>query len=177
MAVVDLNDHEWINSDGLKVYFDTDKARAQRGGEYSVLTGGKHVVEVVIDLTTLSTTNQTIVVDNVIIPNGALIDTVTFYATVAATSSGNGTIDLGLVDQDFSTEIDFNGILAAVAKTTVDNIGEMNTVTQGTTGAGALFGTKLTNSGYIVANLNTAAYQTGKVVFRIFYSFPLAADL
>lgn len=177
MSVVDYNTNEWINSDGLKVLFGTDQARAARGGEYSVLTGGRHVVEVIVDLTTLSTSNQTIVVDNVIIPNGAFIETVNVYATVAATSSGNGTIDVGLVDQDFSTEIDFNGLVAAMVKGSVDNIGEMNTLTQGITYAGALVGTKITNSGYIVANLNTAAYQTGKVVVRIFYSVPLSADL
>lgn len=177
MAVIDLNSNEWINSDGLKVYFGTDQARAQRGGEYSVLNGGRHVVEVVIDLTTLSTTNQTIVVDNVIIPNGAFIETVTVNATVAATSSGNGTIDIGLVDQDFSTEIDFNGLVAAMVKGSVDLIGEANTLTAGVTYAGALVGTKITNSGYLVANLNTAAYQAGKIVVRIFYSTPLAADL
>lgn len=177
MSVIDLNSHEWINADGLKVYFGTDKARAQRGGEYSAKIGGRHVVETTIDLTTLSTTNQTIVVDNVIIPNGAFIESVVVTATVAATSSSSGTIDIGLVDQDFSTEIDFNGLVAAMVKGSVDLIGEVNLLTAGVTYAGALVGTKITNSGYLVANLNTAAYQTGKIVVRITYSTPLAADL
>lgn len=180
MAVVDLNTNEWINSDGLKVLFGTDRARASRGGEFAIDGEGQHCVEVTIALASLPTVasgNVQIVADNVTIPNGALIEEVQIVATKAATSGGSATLDIGLVDQDFSTEIDFNGMVAALAKTAYDTVGEKNVIRVGSTGAGAQVGTKITNTGYIVANAGTADFTAGVVKVRIVYITPLTADL
>lgn len=180
MAVVDLNTNEWINSDGLKVLFGTDRARASRGGEFAIDGEGQHCVEVTIALTSLPTVasgNTIIVADNVTIPNGALIEEVQIVNTKAATSGGSATLDVGLVDQDFSTEIDFDGLVAAAALATFNSIGEKSVLRVGSTGAGALMGTKITNTGYIVAKAGTADFTAGVVKVRIVYITPLTADL
>lgn len=180
MAVVDLNSGEWINGDGLKVLFGTDKARAQRGGEYSTLVDGKHCVEVTIALASLPTVasgNSQIIVDSVTIPNGAQIEQVDLFVSKVMVNSGSGTLDIGLVDQDFSTEIDFDGLVAALAKTALDGLGEYTKIVLGSTSAGALIGTKITNTGLIVAKANTSDFTAGVVKVRIWYSTPLAADL
>lgn len=180
MAVVTLNTNEWLNADGQMVLFGTDRARASRGGEFSTLIEGKHCVEVTIALAGLpafGTGNYQIVADNVNIPNGAQIEQVDIFASKAMVNSGSGTLDIGLVDQDRSTEIDFDGFVAALAKTAYDAIGEYTKIVVGSTGAGALMGTKITNTGLIVARANTSDYTAGVVKVRIWYTTPLAADL
>lgn len=183
MAVVDKNTNEWVNSDGLLVKFGTDKARAERGGEFSMLGEGRHCVEVTIDLAALPTAvsgNEQIQCDNVTIPNGAFIEQVDVLVTEEPTE-GSGTdanLDVGLVDQDRSTEIDFNGLLAAAdvwhAGT---DLGTLTTYVKGTTEAGALIGTRITNTGIITASADTDDWTDGVVKVRIFYSMPHSDDL
>lgn len=180
MAVVSYNTNEWINSDGLKTLFGTDKANKLRGGEPSLMIGSRSALEVEIDLTTLATVasgNQKIVLDDATIPNGAFIEEITIVATKAATSGGSATFSFGLVDQDRSTEVDFDGFVAALAKTAYDALGEKTTINVGSTGAGALVGTKITNSGVLVAAAATADFTAGKLLVRVIYQMPLSADL
>src|SRR5262245_30999288 len=109
MSVVDMNANEWINADGLKVKFGTDKARATRAGEYSTLLGGgQHCTEVIVDLVDLSAKStfgsdiDVVLDDTVNIPNGALLEKVVL--TVLEVSAGSSaTLDFGLIDQDYST--------------------------------------------------------------------------
>src|SRR3990167_5622004 len=115
MAVVSLRSNTWHNEDGLNVMFPTGSATVTRGGEY-ILGDGNHVTEVFIDLTALPTAasgNEQIVDDTVTIPNGAFIEKVEVLVTKEPTTSGAPNLDLGLVDQDRETELDFNGLLAA----------------------------------------------------------------
>lgn len=180
MAVVDKNTDEWINADGLLVKFGTDKARVERGGEFSELTGGRHCVEVTIPLTSLPTvasTNEQIQLDGVTIPNGALIEEIEVVATKAATSGGSAVLDVGLVDQDRSTEIDFDGFLADFALANINTVGEKNVLRVGSTSAGALVGTKLTNTGLITASADTADFTAGVVKVRIIFIMPHTDDL
>lgn len=181
MAVVDLNTNEWVNQDYLLVNFGTNRARAQRGGEYSMLADGRHCVEVTINLATLPTAasgDEQIVADNVYIPNGAFIEQVDVLVTKEPTTSGSPNLDLGLVDQDRSTEIDFNGLIAAGdGWETGTDLGTLFTYVKGTTEAGALIGTKITNTGLITASADTADWTAGVIKCRIYYSMPLSADL
>lgn len=180
MAVVDLNSSEWINSDGLKVLFSTDRARASRGGSYSQLSAGRHCLEITVALASLPTVasgNKQILADNVMIPNGAFIEQIDVLVT-KETAGANANFNLGLVDQDFSTEIDFDGLLAAAdAFNGGTDLGSLTTYVLGTTEVGALMGTKITNTGYLVGYPDTGDFTAGVIKCRIFYSMPLAADL
>lgn len=181
MAVVDLNTNEWQNPDALLVKFGTDRARASRGGEYSRLVDGQHCATVIIDLATLPTAasgNEQIVADDVTIPNGAFITKVRVTVLEEPTTSGSPNLDLGLVDQDRSTEIDFNGLLAAAdAFETGTDLGAIVEYVKGTTEAGALVGTQITNTGLITASADTADWTDGTVKVDIEYYMPLTADL
>lgn len=180
MAVVTLNTNEWSNSDGLMVLFGTDRARASRGGEFSTLIEGKHCVEATIALASLPTVasgNVQIISDNVNIPNGAIVEQVDLFVSKVMVNSGSGTLDIGLVDQDRSTEIDFDGLVSAIAKTALDGLGEYTKIVLGSTSVGALVGTKITNTGLLVAKASTSDFTAGVVRVRVWFTFPLAADV
>lgn len=181
MAVVDKNTNEWLNPDGLLVKFGTDRGREERGGEYSRLSDGQHMVSFMLDLAGLPTAasgNEQIQMDYVTIPNGAFITKVRVTVIEEPTTSGAPNLDLGLVDQDRSTEIDFNGLLAAAdafeAGTDIGVIVEYDTAT---TESGALMGTQITNTGLITASADTADWTDGTLKVDIEYYVPLTADL
>lgn len=180
MAVVGLTTTKWHNADNLLVPFGRDEAVITRAGQYKDTVAGRHIVQVSIDLTTLPTVasgNEQIVADNVMIPSGAFIEQVDVLVT-KETAGVNANLDLGLVDQDRSTEIDFNGFLAAAdAFNAGTDLGTLTTYVVGTTEAGALIGTKLTNTGLITASPDTADFTAGVIQVRIYYSLPLSADL
>ncbi len=185
MSVVDMNTNEYISpADGLLWKFGTDKARRSRGGEYSTLLGGgQHMVEVVVDLVNLSAKStygsdiDVILEDGVTIPNGALLEKVRL--TVLEVSAGSSaTLDFGLYDQDRTTAIDADGLI--VAGTTTWHTAAIGTIvdyTQGSTEHGALLGEKLTNTGLLSAQVDGAAYTAGVVKLQVYFSIPLAADL
>lgn len=172
MAVIDRNSNEWINSDGLKVLFGNDGARAQTGGEYSMLADGRHCLEFTIRLADL-TTSDLILADNVGMPAGAMLEEVNVFATEAAV--GGTSIDIGLVRQDFTTELDFDGILADAPIADYNADGELKNYRLGVTGIGLLAGVRLTNAGYVTANA-AGTFTDGVLKVRIYYSVPFSAD-
>ena len=184
MAVVGLTPTKWYNNDGLLVAFGRDEAVVTRGGEYGDVDNQGHVVSVVVDLTKLPTVasgDTQILADNVTIPNGAQVYRVDVTVT-KATTGATATFDLGLVDQNRSTEIDFNGLLAAAA-ITGSAIGKVfgyevsgSTDTEAS-GQGALLGTKITNTGLLVGKAGTANFTAGVVLIKVYYTIPLSADL
>ena len=160
----------WTNGDGLYLKFGTNEGTAGRGGEV-VNYGGTHIIEFELDLTVLATATQTILSDTVVIPNGALLEKV--IITVEEVSAGaNANLDLGLVDQDRTTEIDFNGLLAASDGWHAADIGTIEEFVQGSTEHGALLGTVLTNTGLVTANADTAVFTDGTLKIVIEYSIP-----
>lgn len=168
----------WTNSDGLFIKFGATEGTV--GGitgigwaaEYSRLADGRHMVEVVLNPMTAipssAASGAGIVSDTVTIPSGARMDEIQVFCDTVATGTG-ATLNLGLVDQDRSTEIDYDGFLAALALTSIDAAGERTTVTAGSTSAGALLGTTLTNTGLISVDYDTAAYTAGKIRIYILY--------
>ena len=188
MAVVHLKadaNGAWTNSDGLRIYFGTNEAVVTRGGEYKSLDhGGRHVSEVIVNLAALPTVasgNQQIL-SEIIIPNGAFIECVDVY-TLKETAGTNANFNLGLVDQDRATEIDFDGFLAAAD---VFNGGtdlglyeryEKKGSSTVTTEGGALIGTRLTNSGLIVGFPDTGDFTAGVLRCQIYWYIPLTADV
>lgn len=165
----------WLNNDGLFIKFGSDEGKVGTAygfaGEYNVLNDGMHAVEVTLTPMTALTTTGTIVSDSVTIPNGARIHEVIVIAETACTGA-TATLDVGLIDQDRSTAFDDDGLVAALAVASIDAAGETNVLRVGSTSAGALIGTTLTNTGLIVASYNTAAFTAGKVKVVVHYYIP-----
>ena len=156
----------WHNSDGLLVKFGTEKAVATKAGEYRT-TGALREIEVKIDLTTL-TSSAAIISDQVFFPK-MRIEEVEIVTHTAATSGGAATLDIGLIQTNRTTEIDFEAFANAVAITTLDAAGEKSVLRIGSSGVGQLVGTTTANVGLLTANWNTAAFDTGVIFVRIRY--------
>lgn len=182
MAVVDLSTNDWLNADGLFIRYGADEVKVQRGGEYNRIADGRHMVSVVIALASLPTAasgNEQIVAEGVTIPNGAFVDLIRVTVLKEPVSAANAAnLDFGLVDQDRTTEIDFNGFLAAAdAFESGTDLGRVTEYTLGTTEAGALVGTKITNTGLLTASADTADWTAGVIKVDVEYYIPLTADL
>jgi hypothetical protein len=163
----------WTNADGLYVKFGPTEVTVTTGGEFET-DGPFRITEVEIsDLTTITATaGATILADNVMIPKGARIESVQIINKTAATSGGSAVLNVGLVKQDRTTEIDFDGLVAAQAITSHDAAGEQTTLTPGSTAAGALIGTTLADPGLFVADYDTAAYTAGALYIRVRWYVP-----
>lgn len=156
----------WLNDDGLYRKFGTSAAEHNNGGEYR-LDGPEHCIEIDIDLTALTQT-ETVQSDTIFFPKNARITKVEVVTKVAAATGV--AVDLGLIQTDRSTEIDFNGILAAFPTASMNVIGETTVLYNGTTYAGALVGPTNSTSGYISASATTAtAFTTGEILVRIYW--------
>ena len=167
----------WMNSDGLYVKFGTGEGvSSHSAGEYKTHDGtGIQVVEVVINAPLLTQT-ETILNDAVIIPANAHI---VWVETLALVALATGTaIDVGLIARDRSTEIDYNGLLAAFPTAEGAQVGETrryyetHTVPDSMTGTGALVGQEMTTAGggYLSASMTDAtAFTTGKLKVRVAY--------
>lgn len=162
----------WMNSDGLYLTTGVDEGALSKAGEYRH-DGAWHCVEVTIpDMTALGTAAA--IQDNVtFVPKGARIEKIELVTETACTSGGSATLNVGLIRRDRSTELDYDGFIAAGALATFNAAGETVEYTAGSTAAGALVGTTLANNGYITADYDTAAFTAGKVVIRVFYRFPV----
>lgn len=157
----------WMNSDNLYLKFGPDKATASTGGEY-VTTGEMREVELTIDLTDLTQT-ETIQDDGVFLPAGVRIQEVELR-TQTAGATGTA-IDVGLIKaSDRSTEVDYNGLLAAAPLAVMNSDGErtiytaITTVPASATGTGALIGTTLAYTSMISASMTDATAFTAGVV-------------
>lgn len=167
----------WMNSDNLYLKYGVDKATANTGGEYRTTTNKLHMVELKLTLSALTQT-ETIQNDQVFLPAGARIQTV---QVVTQTAAATGVaIDVGLIKStDRSTQIDYDGLLAAFPLGNMDLAGEQVTFSAATTipasvtGTGALIGTTLAFTGYVSASATTAtAFTAGVVSVIISYYMP-----
>lgn len=155
---------EWINNDGLKIRFGTDEAKDAILGE-RVNYGSHRLVEGTVNWDDLEAPGTvTLLSDTFNIPSGARIEKAEIYVEDAF--AGGGTLDLGLVRDDYTTELDYDGFDAAVATAAL---------TAGATIAcdGALIDTDLANSGKVTARVNTTAFSAGKLKFRVSFYMPL----
>jgi hypothetical protein len=160
----------WTNSDGLRILFGVDEAVTGSAGEYRT-DDRDRVVEVAFNLAPLGTA-AAIQDQFVTIPAGVRIARVELINETAATSGGSATLNVGLQRLDRTTELDYDGFIAAGALATLDAAGETVTYTEGTTAHGALIGTTLAFPGYITADYDTAAFTAGRVRVRIYYYKP-----
>jgi len=161
----------WLNTDGLYLKFGPEKATPNKGGEYRTV-GALREIKFKIDLTTL-TELETPLSDTVFFPKMRIhsVDVLTHTAAVTGVA-----IDLGLVQTNRTTEIDFNGLLAAFPTAQMGTAGEHTIIQQDTTipttmvGLGALIGTTTTLPGYVTCSRTTAtAFTAGVIVVTILY--------
>ncbi len=165
----------WMDNTGLYQKYGLEQVTSQVAGEYRTNTG-QRLIEVKLDLTTLTSTAGTIIpgTDSVFFPAGFVIDRIEVQNETAATSGGSATLNLGLVrSSDRTTEIDFDGFLALAPIADFNTAGETKTYNVGVTGSGALMGITVgSNPGHLVANYGTAAFTAGVVLIKIFYHKP-----
>lgn len=159
----------YLNPDGLYLEYGPDKATPTTAGEY-VTVGQLREVEVTITLTGLGTASA-ILADTTIIPAGARLQEIELITKTAATGTG-AVLNLGLIRTDRTTAYDADGLVAALALTAFDAVGETTVIRVGSTGAGALLGTTLANNGLLVADYDTAAYTAGVIVAKIRWYTP-----
>lgn len=146
--------------------YGPDKATPTKVGEYCT-TGSLREIRARIDLTTLGTA-RSIIGDVTLVPK-MRIEEIEIVVLTAATSSGSGTLNIGVVREDRTTTYDDDGFVAALALTALDAAGEKTVIRVGSTSAGALLGTTLANPGLLCADYDTGAYQTGVIEVSIRY--------
>lgn len=159
----------YFNADGLLLKYGTSRTTANVAGEYRTY-GRLHEVEVKLDLTAL-TESETIVSDVTVIPSGVIIQEVEINTKTAAATGV--AIDLGLIRLDRTTEVDYDGLLAAFPTASMNAAGEKNIISDNTTYDGALIGATTANPAFITCSRTTAtAFTAGYVVVTIRYWKP-----
>lgn len=163
----------FLHADGVYQKYGTEKATANIGGEYRNY-GDEREVEFTVTLSGLTET-ETPLSDQVFIPSGARIAGVEVLTTTAA-ATGTA-IDVGLIREDRSTEIDYNGLLDAFTTAKMDAAGERNVYqTSGDVAgasAGPLLGTSTSQVGYVTCSRTTAtAFTAGVIRLKIRYYMP-----
>lgn len=162
----------WLNNDGLYLQYGTSKATPETAGEF-LSYGDNRVVEVLIDLTTLTTT-AAIQSNTELFPSGLsgqmYIEQV---VAVAETAAATGTsFSVGLIQTDRAT-IPANYSTAFInAETGLGTAGMKITYTNGTSHAGGLIGSSpasTTGPYYLTALSAGSTYTTGKIRVRIYY--------
>lgn len=159
---------DWTNNDGLRVKFGANEATPSIVGTYRAAGAVRGCMEINLDLTTLADA-AAIINYNSKLPDGALIESIEVLATEAATGT-NAVLDVGVIDEDLTSNGDDDALLVALAQTAYAAVGDNNTYTQGDSGHGALVGTILTKSLYLTASYDTAAFTAGQLKIRINYS-------
>lgn len=163
----------WMNSDGLYIQYGTSKAVPETGGDY-LNYGANRVMEVLIDLTTLTSTaaiqsNTTFFPSP---PTGQLyIEKVEL--TVETASASGTSFSVGLIQADRAT-IPSNystAFVNALINASTNAVGDLITMSAGSTSAGGLIGTfpAAATGPYYITALSSGTYTTGKVRVRIFY--------
>lgn len=165
----------WTNSDGLYIRYGTDEATVTRAGDRSDTTAGMHTTELVInDMTTLTAT-AAVQANTTVIPSGARIAKVEVLVETPCTGT-NAALNIGLARLDRTTELDYDGFVAALAVTSLTPAGFTNTLYEATTGNGALIGTTLAYPGIFTADYDTAAFTAGKIRVLVYWYIPVAAQ-
>lgn len=182
MAIVDLRTGDWHNNDGMMVWFGTGRATPSRGGEYSMLANGEHVISGMLDLATLplaSSGDEQIIWENVWLPDDVFILRVTVTVIEEPTTVGSPNLDFGLCSKDRTTEVDFNGLIAAGdAWETGTDLGTIFTYDTTTTESGVLLGTQFTSGpAYFTASSDTADWTDGTIKLDVYFLKVLTADL
>lgn len=158
----------WHNSDQLYIKFGPNEATPAVVGSYRSAGAIRGVVEIDLDLTTLTDT-AAIINDTCKLPDGAIIESIETIALEAATGSSS-VLDLGVIDEDRASNGNDDALIAAAPVADWGTVGNRVVYTQGSDEHGDLVGTILTKSLYITASYDTAAFDTGRLKLRINYT-------
>ncbi len=151
----------WTNNDGLLIKFNAEEAKERLGGQV-VTAGNRQTLEFVVTAADFDAANNTIVADSVFLPSNAFIEEAEIYVETAF-AGATATLDVGLVRKDRTTEVDFDGIDAAVAVAALAAKALIQC-------DGALIRSRLSNSALVTVRNNTADFSAGKAVIKIHYS-------
>jgi hypothetical protein len=162
----------WLNGDNLFLQFGTDKAIAGTGGDYKSF-GPNRVLEYRIDLTKLTST-ATVQDYRTFIPTGTGIFIEKVELVVETASASGVSFSVGIIEDDNAT-IPSSGSTAfvnALINASTNTVGDLVTLTVGSTSVGGSVGTTITSvSGHslLLSALSSGTYTTGVVKVRIFY--------
>jgi hypothetical protein len=155
---------------GLYQEWGLEQTVTHKGGEYRN-NGLEREIEVRIDLTTL-TEAETVLDGNIFFPVGMKITEIEILVETAAATGV--AIDLGFIRTDRTTEIDYDGLLAAFVTATM-TVGNKVVLRKGGTQAGAMVGSGVatTNVGHLTCSRTTAtAFTAGVIKVTIRYERP-----
>lgn len=153
---------------GLYQKFGLEQVVPQQGGEY-LSYGETREIEFKLDLTRVTATPTVIYgMDNVFMPAGFTVEQVEIIVETAAATGVS--VDIGFVRTDRSTELDYNGLIAAEVLATLTPAGKKITYNVGTSKAGALIGASVgSNPGYFTANSTATLFTAGVLTVRVKY--------
>lgn len=165
----------WTNNDGLYIKYGTDEATVTRGGELKAY-GEYREVEFELQMEDVTAVGAPLILsDTLMIPDGAIVDSVTI-TVLEATVGTNSNLDIGLMKQDRTTAIDLNGLVAAGDVWHEAAVGTITEYTVGTTEAGAILGTVITDPGLVCVNYDTAAFTDGVIRIVLKWHIPLVTS-
>lgn len=160
----------WLNNDGLKLYYGTDKTTPNPLGEYRY-DGPVRLVEIKFSYTDLPAvaSNSVIIADNLTLPIGAIVERVEIFSSVDFDSAGDAmTLNVGWVDTDRTSNADVDAFVVAATQTEL--------ITGGTNVAGwvgaEVGGAALTTAKLLTWEVDTAAATAGEGAIRLYYSVP-----
>ena len=167
----------WLNQDGLYLEFGTTKAVNETAGEYRT-PGEFRVIEIDLDLTTLTTTDAVISNTQFFPPSptgttqNLYVEQVEVLTEVGMTASGATSFNVGLISSvDRTTVISSTAFVNAMTNASVTTSGQKLTLVNGSSFAGGYIGVPPNNAvlGYISAKSTAGTYTAGKVKVRIKY--------
>jgi hypothetical protein len=151
----------WTNADGLYIRYNTNEAAEKLGGMENNV-GNRHTLTFNIEASDFAAVGTNTILDSVYLPNNAYIEGVQIFVETAFAGS-TGTLDIGLIRRDRTTEVDYDGLDAVVALSALEakDFVECD---------GVLIRTRLSNSAFVTVRNNTADYSAGKATIRVYYS-------
>jgi hypothetical protein len=178
MALTYRNDSRWFNGDNLTVFFPGKANTPVRAGHVKV--GGENCVEVLVTLSELpvlsSDANGLLLADTVKIPQDVWVSRLETLV-LTETAGVNANLNIGVVNATTMAIFDADYFLAAAdIENAGTDVGLETVYRKGTTEAGTGIGAKTASDYYLCGAYDTAAFTTGVLRVRIFYSHVLDAD-
>lgn len=153
----------WINEDGLKVRFDHEKIVRVEGGQYA--WGGEYVtIEGEIDAVDIGT-SATLIGDGIIVPRNFRVESVEVISETALDAITS--LDIGLQRLDYTTELDYDGLVDAIVLASMNVNGEKTVLTAGVATAGVLVGATTVYPGRLTVLRTGGPATVGKLVIRV----------